>query len=53
MKILDTKQFISERIKVKPITNAEWDRAKIDMHKSMRKARRSRIKTDIDDPYTF
>jgi len=28
MKILRTNQFISERIKVKPITNAEWDDAK-------------------------
>lgn len=53
MKILKTNDFISERIKVKPITNAEWDRAKTDIHKSMRKARRSLIKTDIDDPYTF
>jgi len=25
MKILDTKQFIAERVKVKPITNAELD----------------------------
>ena len=28
MKILDTNQFISERIKVQPITNAELDKAK-------------------------
>jgi len=28
MKILDTNKFISERVKVKPVTNAEWDKAR-------------------------
>jgi len=31
MKILDTCQFISERVKVKPVTNAEWDTIKKEM----------------------
>lgn len=27
MKILDTNQFISERMKIRPVTNAEWKQA--------------------------
>jgi len=33
MKILHFGDFVSERVKVKPITNAEWDKAKDDMAK--------------------
>jgi len=28
MKILDTSQFVSERMKIRPVTNAEFDKAK-------------------------
>ena len=31
MKILKTDSFISERVKVKPVTNAEWDKVKKDI----------------------
>jgi len=33
MKILRTNQFIAERVKVKPITNAEWEKKKLDIAK--------------------
>jgi len=35
MKTLDINQFIAERVKVKPITNAEWDKAKHDVFRRM------------------
>ena len=28
MKILDANQFVSERMKIRPVTNAEWEEAK-------------------------
>lgn len=31
MKILKTNDFVSERVKVKPITNAEWEQMKQDV----------------------
>jgi len=36
MQILKTYDFISERVKIKPITNAEWDKTKKDMIETMR-----------------
>jgi len=35
MKILDTDNFISERVKVKPVTNAEWYKIKKDAKPSL------------------
>ena len=32
MKILDTSQFVSERIKLRPVTNAELDQIQQDMN---------------------
>jgi len=31
MKILNTSSFVLERVKVKPVTNAEWDKLKMSM----------------------
>ena len=33
MKILKTNDFISERMKFRPVTNAEWDKIKICLQK--------------------
>jgi len=35
MRTFDADNFIAERLKVKPITNAEWDMAKKDLKKNM------------------
>lgn len=35
MQILKTYDYISERVKIKPVTNAEWDKAKKDMIETM------------------
>lgn len=45
MKILSTQDFISERMKVKPVTNAEWDETKQEILKIMKK-RLERVKLD-------
>lgn len=36
MKIFGTDNFISERVKVKAITNAEWDKVKEDMEETLK-----------------
>jgi len=33
MKVLKTNDFVSERVKVKPVTNSEWDSAKKELEK--------------------
>ena len=48
MKILDVNQFVSERMKFRPVTNAELDKAKQDIQKNP-----SLTPTDIGDPYDF
>ena len=35
MKVLDTSQFVSERMKFKPVTNAEWERVKQETESSL------------------
>jgi len=40
MKILKMNDFISERVKIKPVTNAEWDKAKKDMSEKIELGRR-------------
>jgi len=38
MKILDTSNFVSERAKVKPITNSEWGSVKKELEKNQAKS---------------
>lgn len=53
MKILGKDNFITERLKVKPVTNAEWDNIKKDIEAYMKNPFRLTKKDLIDDIKNF